>query len=162
MRFARKLILMIMVSMLGACLLLAGCNVAKKPYTPTPQTSKKTEITTPTPTTTNAMQVANRSAAEANKVAGVNKATAVITGKNMYIGLDLNAKLGKDKVAAVEKTVLSQVKKMEPSYTIIVTSDVDTVTRIKEVSQGVAQGKPISSFSKELQDINTRTKPMVK
>ena len=162
MRSSRKLILIMMVLMLGACLLLEGCSTAKKPYTPTPQTVKKPQITTPAPTTTNATVVANRSAAEANKVSGVNKATAVITGKTMYIGLDLNANLGKDKVAEVEETVLSQVKKMEPSYTIMVTSDVDTVTRIKKVSQGVVQGKPISSFSQELQDIGSRIKPRVK
>ena len=162
MRSARKLLLIMMVLILGVCLLLEGCTSAKKPYTPTPQTTKKTETVTPNPATTNTPQVAKRSAAEANKVTGVSKATVLITGKTMYIGLDLNANLGQAKVVEVEKTVLSRVKKTEPSYTIMVTSDVDTVTRIKKVSQGIAQGTPISSFSKELQDIGSRIKPRVK
>jgi len=143
-------------------LVLAGCSSAKKPVTPTPQTTKKTENTTPAPTTTNAQQVAKRCAAEANKVSGVNEATAVITGKTMYIGLDLNNNLSKSKVEEVEKTVLNRVKEMEPSYKIMVSSDADTVTRIKNVAQGVVQGKPISSFSKELQEIDSRITPKVK
>lgn len=162
MRSSQKSIIIMMVLILGTCLLSTGCSSAKKPVTPTPQTTRETENTTPAPTTTNAMQVANRSAAEANKVAGVNEATAVITGKTMYIGLDLDANLGKDKVAEVEKTVLNRVKELEPSYTIMVTSDADTVTRIKNVSQGIVQGKPLSSFSKEIQDIDSRITPKAK
>lgn len=152
-----------MVFMLGTCLLLAGCNnTAKKPYTPTPQTNNRTETVTPNNTTGSAVQVANRSAAEANKVSGVNKATAVVTGKRIYIGLDLNAKLEASKSAAIEKTVLNQVKKMNPGYTVMVTSDADTVTRLKNIAQGVAQGKPLTSFTTELKDIDSRMTPKTK
>lgn len=162
MRSFQKILIIMMVLMLGTSLLLAGCTSAKKPVTPTPQTTKKTETVTPNPTTTNATQVAKRSAAEANKVAGVNEATAVVTGKTMYIGLDVDANLDKNKVAELEKTVLNRIKESEPTYTIMVTSDADTVTRIKNVAQGVVQGKPISSFSKELQDIDSRITPRAK
>ena len=162
MKSSRKLIITMMVLMLSACLLLVGCTSAKKPVTPTPQTTKQPQVTTPAPTNTNTTQIANRSAEEANKVDGVNQATAVITGKTMYIGLDVDANLGKDKVAKVEETVLSRIKKMEPNYTIMVASDADTVTRIKNVAQGIAQGKPISSFNKEFQDIDSRITPRAK
>lgn len=159
MHLPKKIILITMVLMLGTSLLMGGCNTAKKPYTPNPQSSKKTNITTPT---NNATQVANRCAAEANKVSGVKKATAFVAGKTVYIGLDLNANLEKNKSKQVENAVLNRLKKLEPGYTILVTSDIDIVTRIKKVAQGIAQGKPISSFSQEIQDIGTRINPKVK
>lgn len=157
MKSSRKLMIVIMVFLFSATMLLAGCNTAKKPVTPTPQTTKDTNITT-----SNAKQVANQCAAEANKVSGVNKATAVVSGKTIYIGLDMNANLEKSKSAEIERTVLNRIKELHPGYTVMVTSDADTVTRIKNVAEGVAQGKPISSFSKELQDIDTRITPKVK
>jgi len=103
-----------------------------------------------------------QAAAEAQKVSGVRSATAVISGKMLYVGLDLNANLEKTKSAMVEKEVLNKVKKLYPNYTVMVSSDIDTVTRIKKVAQGIAAGKPLSSFSKEIQDIGTRMTPSAK
>lgn len=156
MRSSKKIMVLIMVFLLGICLLQAGCNnAAEKPYTQTPQTDN-----TSTDTTT-ANQVAKRSAAEANKVSGVNKATAVVTGKRIYIGLDLDANLEQNKSAEVEKMVADRVKNAESAYTVLVTSDIDTVTRLKKIAAGVAQGKPISSFTTELKDIDSRLTPNV-
>lgn len=166
MKTSRKNLILMMVLLLGICLLLTGCsNTAKKPYTPTPQTNQSNRTTTPAPNmtnTANTTQVASRSAAEANKVAGVNKATAVVTGKRIYVGLDLKANLEQSKSAAIEKTVAERVKKSESGYTVMVTSDIDTVTRLKKIAEGIAQGKPISSFTTELKDIDTRMTPKVK
>jgi len=153
-----------MVCTIAFSLLLTGCQTSKKPYTPTP-TTKKPYVTTPTPNTTNTStnkQATMQAAAEAQKVSGVRSATAVISGKMLYVGLDLNANLEKTKSAMVEKEVLNKVKKLYPNYTVMVSSDIDTVTRIKKVAQGIAAGKPLSSFSKEIQDIGTRMTPSAK
>ena len=166
MKESKKLLLIMMVCALGLSLLLGGCQTSKKPMTPSYQKPNVTSPTpttpTPTPTTMNTNQMAMKATTEAKMVTGVRNATAVITGKTMYIGLDLNANLDKTKSAAVAKEVLNKVKKMEPSYTVMVSSDIDTVTRIKKVSQGMAAGKPLSSFSKEIQNIGTRMIPKVK
>lgn len=163
MKQAKKIMLTLMVCILGLSLLLAGCQTSKKPTTPTP-ISKKPNLTTPAPTTnmTTDKQVTMKAAAEAKKVSGVRSATAVITGKTIYIGLDLEANLEKTKSAMVEKEVLNKVKKLYPSYTIMVSSDIDTVTRIKKVAEGIAAGKPLTSFSNEIEDIGTRMTPRVK
>ncbi len=137
-------------------MVFGGCQAAKKP-TPTPATPAAPRVVTPAPTYPR--NVADRVAAEAKKVKNVRSATIVISGKNIYLGLDLNANIEKSKRAAVEKTVLDRVKQMEPNYTIHVTSDADTVTRIKKVAQGIAGGKTISSFDREIREIANRIKP---
>ena len=167
MKHLKKLLLIMMVCTIAFSLLLGGCQTSKKPMTPTP-TTKKPYVTTPTPNTTNTTntstnkQATMQAAAEAKKVNGVRSATAVISGKMLYVGLDLNANLEKTKSAMVEKEVLNKVKKLYPNYTVMVSSDIDTVTRIKKVAQGIAAGKPLSSFSKEMQDIGTRMTPRAK
>lgn len=167
MKHFKKLLLIMMVCTIAFSLLLTGCQTSKKPYSPTP-TTKKPYMTTPTPNTTNTTNTTNskqatmQAAAEAQKVSGVRSATAVISGKMLYVGLDLNANLEKTKSAMVEKEVLNKVKKLYPNYTVMVSSDIDTVTRIKKVAQGIAAGKPLSSFSKEIQDIGTRMTPSAK
>lgn len=166
MRESKKILLIMMVCALALSLLLGGCQTSKKPMTPSYQKPNVTAPTpttpTPTPTTTDTKQIATKAANQAKMVSGVNSATAVITGKTMYIGLDLEANLEKTKSAMVEKEVISKVKKMYPNYTVMVSSDIDTVTRIKKVAQGIAAGKPLSSFSQEIQDIGTRITPSVR
>jgi len=153
-----KTIGFLMVLLLGLSLLAGGCTTAKKPLTtPAPQSDNKTQVKVPA--TMDSQQLAKKVAAEAGKVEGVTSATAIVSVKRIYIGLDLKANLEKSRVAAVEKMVLDRIKTMEPGYTVVVSSDVDTVTRIKNVAQGLAQGKPLSSFSREIQAIDSRLTP---
>jgi YhcN/YlaJ family sporulation lipoprotein len=160
MKQPKTTILLPLTVLLGASLVFGGCSAAKKPLTPTPGTPTTPRATTPAPNT--AKQVADRVTAEAKKVKDVQSATAVVSGKNIYLGLGLNPNIEKGKRAEVEKTVLDRVKKIEPNYTVSITSDVDTVARIKKVAQGIAQGKPISSFDREIREIGNRIKPKTK
>lgn len=159
MKDINKLILLPMTVLLGASLVFGGCTAAKKPEptTPAPTTPRAT-----TPAPGYPKEVADRTVSEANKVNGVRGCTAVVSGKNIYVGLDLNSNLEKNKSVAVEKEVLDRVKKKEGNYMVTVSSDVDTVTRIKKVSQGVAAGKPIESFDQEMRDIGNRLQPKTK
>ncbi len=112
-----------------------------------------------TSTTAETRQIAMKAEKEAEKADGVRDATALVAGKSMYIGLDLEADLGQDKADMTENSVLNNVKNMDPSYKIMVSSDIDTVTRIKRVAQGIAAGRPLTSFSNEIKDIGTRMTP---
>ena len=149
---ALRLFLMVM---LGVSLILGGCSAAKKPATPMPTKPA-------TPTQNNTKQVADRVTTEAQNIQEVRAATAVVSGKNIFIGLDLTPGIEMNRRSEVETSVLNRIKKMEPTYTIRVTSDVDTVTRIKRVSQGITQGKPLSSFQTELREIGDRLTPKTK
>lgn len=158
MKPSKKLSFLIGTLLIGLLLVMGGCtSAAKKPISPTPNTPTTPKTTTPAPKYQN--EVAKRSVVEANKVAGVNKATAVVSGKTIYLGLDLKANLNKNQSKSTEKDVESRVKRMERGYTVMVTSDIDTVTRIKKVANGLAQGKPLSSFKNELETIGTRLTP---
>lgn len=166
---SKKLLFLPLTLLLGASLVLGGCQAAKKPEpkntgnipAPTNQTNPNTQKAT-NPNQAYPRHIADKVVNEANKVQGVRGSAAVVSGKNVYLGLDLNANLEKSKSAQVEKNVLNRVKKLVPGYTVTVTSDVDIVTRIKRVSQGIAQGKTIASFNKELQEISNRLKPRSK
>lgn len=166
-----KNMLIVMMCILGLSLLLAGCQTSKKPMTPsnnqkpnmtTPANPNGTGTTTNTGTASETRQMAARVEKEAKMVSGVRSATAVISGKTIYVGLDVDANLDKAKTTKVEKEVIDRVKQMESTYTVMASSDVDTVTRIKKVAQGIAAGKPLSTFSKEMQDIGSRMKPTTK
>jgi YhcN/YlaJ family sporulation lipoprotein len=163
-KISKQILLMFIVLLIGVSLAAGGCStLAKKPTqptTPAPSIQTTPNVTTPTPTYPT--DVSNKAAAEAGKVAGVDKATALVSDKIIYIGLNLKANLDKTKSAAAEKAVTDRVKNIEPGYTVIVTSDVDTVTRIKNVSQGIAQGQPLSSFTNEIANIATRLTPKSK
>lgn len=129
--------------------------MAKKPATPVPA---KTNV----PAQNETKKVAERVTTEAEKIQEVRAATAVVSGKNIFLGLDLTPAIEMSRRSEIETAVLDRVKKMEPTYTIRVTSDVDTVTRIKRVSQGIAQGKPLSSFETELKEIGDRLTPQTR
>lgn len=165
-KHTKKFMLLPATILLGSSLVFGGCTAAKKPMPPAQQApAGQNNITAPKNTAQNQnypRDVVDRVVKEANKVEGVRGSSAVVSGRNIYLGLDLNANLEKNRSAQVERNVLAQVKKVEPNYTVMVSSDVDIVTRIKRVGQGISQGKPISSFTKELEDIGTRIKPRTK
>jgi YhcN/YlaJ family sporulation lipoprotein len=173
---SNSLLLMFITLLIGLSLITGGCNsAAKKPVQPMPDTTTPStpmpDTTTPStpmiPDTTSTApayptEMANKISMEAGKVMGVKKAMVLISEKMIYIGLDLQGNLDKQKSAAVEKSVMDKIKSMEPGYTVMVTSDADIVTRIKNVSMGIAQGKPLTSFKTEIDNISSRLNPQVK
>ncbi len=137
------------------CLILfaGGCGTAKKPAPPNMQNTNNNQVNIGT---ASSKAVADRAIKEANSVVGVRGASAVVSGKEVYIGLDLNADVKNDKVSAIERSVLNRVKNALPDYTIYVTSDIDTVTGLKNIASGIARGTPLSSFKNELDTLNSR------
>jgi YhcN/YlaJ family sporulation lipoprotein len=157
----KALLFLPLTALLGVSLVFGGCSAAKKPATPAPETTQTPNATTPA-NQNYPKDVADKVANEAKKVKDVQSATAIVAGKNIYLGLDLKPDMAKAGTMEAEKAVLDRVKNMEPNYTVTVTSDIDTVTRIKNVASGIGQGKPISSFDKEIKEINTRMSPKTK
>lgn len=172
-KISRLALLMLMSLLIGSTIMLAGCaNAAKKPAQPvpsapvptnpmpaTPAPATPTIPNSTTPAQPSTMQVANQAALEASKVMEVNKAVAVVADNVIYVGLDLNANMDKTKSAAIEKNVMDRVTKTESGYTVKVTSDLKTVASIKTVAQGLAQGKPITSFKTEINMIMLKMNP---
>lgn len=162
MRLSKKTVTLMMALVLGLGVFAGGCSPQQKPMenkNPTPPVKQQPQAKMPT---NDGQRIAQQSAKEADSVQGVNKATAVVAGKRIYIGLDLGANMNRQQTDKVEKTVLDRVKKRHSGYMVVVTSDIDTVTRIKNVARGIGEGKPISSFTKEIQEIDNRMKPRSK
>lgn len=157
----KALLILPLTALLGASLVFGGCSAARKPTPPAPGTPTAPKATTPA-NQNYPKGVADRVANEAQKVTDVRGATAIVSGKNIYLGLDLKPNVAKTRTKDVERAVLNKVKNMEPNYTVTVTSNVDTVTRIKNVARGISQGKTVSSFDREIREIGNRMTPKTK
>lgn len=171
----KRSLAVLMAVMLSATL-AAGCKQpAKKPVPPpkpAPKTapSPRTTRVTPAPakkpvagmptSSAELHKLATKLAREASKVDGVKKATVVLSNTTAYVGLDLKANVEGSKTNTIKKQVADRIKKAEPRLTkVYVSTDVDTVARIKRVADGISKGKPISSFSREISEIGRRIVP---
>lgn len=105
-------------------------------------------------------RVASNLSNVAARVPGVNGATVVIAGTTAYVGVDQKAGLEKGDTERVKRDVSNEVKKAEPRLTAVyVSSDPDTVTRLRRIAEGIAAGQPISAFDNELAEIVKRLSP---
>ncbi len=171
-----KRILAVLMAVMLSATLAAGCRQpARKPAppsSPAPKTapSPRTTRVTPAPakkplggmpaSSAELHKLATKLAGEAAKVNGVKKATVVLSNTTAYVGLDLKPNITGAKTNTIKKDVGTRVKKADKRLTkVYVSTDVDTVTRIKRVADGIAKGKPISSFSRELSEIARRIVP---
>lgn len=172
-------LLAILLSLTLCATLTVGCKAAKKPApaptpTPAPKTAPKVvpktttpakkPVTQPMPTTSAELhKLATKLAGEAAKVPGVKKATVVLSGTMAYVGLDLKANVEGSKTNTIKKDVADKVKKADKRLTnVYVSSDADTVTRIKKVAEGIGKGRPISAFSREMAELGRRIVPKTK
>jgi len=139
---SRQKLFILITLLIGVCLVTGGCS-SQKPAKPMPGTPK---------------EVANLVETEAGKVEGVNKATALVADKTIYVGLELKDKNNGQQSTAIEQSVLDRVAYLEPDYNIGVSSDMEIVGKIKDVSMGFAQGNPLSSFNNEIMQIDQGVK----
>ncbi|MDI6632265.1 MAG: YhcN/YlaJ family sporulation lipoprotein [Bacillota bacterium] len=160
----RKILFSIVALMFAVGLFWAGgCTAPQRkptppasPTQPAPEPARK-----PLPTDPRELsRVAGRLAGEAARVPGVNKATVVIVGSTAYVGINLNADVERGETTRIRQRVADRVRKTEPRLRrVMVTADADTFTRIKRVQDGIARGKPVSAFTREIQEINRRMTP---
>jgi len=179
MKFPKKLA--IVATVLVSVAIGTGCTQQKKPLPPTPQNVPPSSVTPaprnvppsalrPAPRFNTAYilpnetnRIASRLASKISHMKYVNSATVVVVGSTAYVGLDINANVEKTKTDALKRDVINVVKKSEKRITTVtVVTDPDSITRIKRIAQGIAAGKPISSFTSELAEIGRRIIPSVK
>jgi len=165
-----KRLLAILSALVFFVTLGAGCTPERKPA-PTPRPDPKIvsepKDSTPLnrnrgmPTTSAEMnRLAVKLADEAVTVQGVKQASVAISGTNAYVGLDLKAETDGKETANIKKAVADRLENSDNRLTdVYVSTDADTVTRIRKVAQGIEQGKPLTSFSAELAEIGRRIIP---
>jgi len=108
-------------------------------------------------------RIADQLADEATKVKGVKSASVVFTNKTAIVGLNLEANIEGDQTEDIKQEVTNRLKRANKKVeTVSISTDADTVTRIRKIAKGIAEGRPVSEFAKELSEITRRITPSVK
>lgn len=112
----------------------------------------------PTPATT-----ADNIAKAVKTVPGIKGASAVISGNNAYVGINIDVSGNIDNTAKVQnlkKQAADMVRKTDSSITTVyVSGDADFVQRITKISNGIKSGKPVEGFKDELAELVKRITP---
>ncbi|MGB9679202.1 MAG: YhcN/YlaJ family sporulation lipoprotein [Thermoanaerobacteraceae bacterium] len=177
-----KSIITLMIAVVMVMTSLAGCKTATKKPTPTRFTPAPTR-TAPTPTppapgyTTPAPRTptspatpvkksstestrAEKIATAVARIPEVNKTTVVITGNTALVGVDMKAKVQGTTETELKKKIAKTVKDTDKSIkNVSVTADPDLYKRIDNISKGIAEGRPISEFAKQIAEIIKRITP---
>lgn len=168
---SKALLLLLLVALLLS--VFAGCAPARRPA---PNNGTRRETTEPRNINGNddladdmdmnaeeSNRIAEQLADEATKVKGVKSATVVFTNKTAVVGLDLGAEIEADQTDDIKQEVSNRLKKANKNVkTVSISTDADTVTRIRNIARGVAEGRPVSEFAKELSEITRRITPSIK
>ncbi|MBP2071353.1 YhcN/YlaJ family sporulation lipoprotein [Thermoanaerobacterium butyriciformans] len=178
MKKTRNILLILLTLIMALSISLTGCKATKKPsptrYTPTtPRTTPAPSpgMTTPAPSRTpttptpakRPVPQSTRAAKIATNVAKlpeVNKATVVISGNTAIVGIDMKASVQGTHETQVKKKVEKTVRDTDKSIkNVSVTSDPDLYKRIENIAKGIAAGRPLSEFTKQITEILKRITP---
>lgn len=145
----RNRTLVFFLCLLMAAVLATGCTAARKPETnanrnPVAQENKQ----------------AGNLADEATKVEGVKSAYVVVSGNMAVVGLNINRGVETTETNRIKREVGERLRNADGQISDVrISTDADTVTRIRRISEGVNQGRPLTDFTKQLNEIVRRTAP---
>ena len=135
---------------------------------PTPGPVTPNTVTTPNPTGnnrtgTNVGDMENRAERIADAAAEqkeIESAACVITGNTAMVGVQFNEQYKGKLTDAIKSQVENKVKDADNRITrVVVTADPDLVSRIEDIFKDIGNGKPISGFTKELNEMINRINP---
>lgn len=156
--FSVILILSVMVCAISCSPARRPGPVQLTPSAPTPSPAQ------PTPTTPTGQSA--RAEALAKKISdlnNINSATVVLSGNSCWVGVDLAAKTENKMTNQMKNDITSIVKREEKGINnVYVSADADTVSRLRNIAKDIKNGKPISGFIKELNEIGRRVTPSAK
>lgn len=101
---------------------------------------------------------ADAMAEKITQIQNIRAATVVISGNTAWVGVDLNANV--QMTDALKDEIANMVKNDDKTIqNVFVTADADTVTRLKNIANELAAGRPVSGFVNELNEISQRINP---
>lgn len=95
-----------------------------------------------------------------NQIQGVENATVVVTGNTAYVGIDLsqNPRTGNER--DIKREVAQVVKSAGRDInTVYVSTEVDFMDRLRNVGEGLRNGRPVDTFTTELNEMVRRITP---
>jgi YhcN/YlaJ family sporulation lipoprotein len=104
-------------------------------------------------------QKADEIAEVVSRIPGVERSAVLLTGKVALVGVDLQKDISGSKIDTIKYSVKEAAERTGKGYNAIVTADVDTVTRVRDLIAGMRAGKPVSTLSDEIADIVSRLIP---
>ncbi|MDR0268953.1 YhcN/YlaJ family sporulation lipoprotein [Paenibacillus sp.] len=162
-----------------ALAVVSGCNKAQnKNASPSPQSKQGPAATSTNYNRFTLNSTGNQPARKANntttdlalkdhlealaqRVAGVNKAHAVVFGNTAVVGIDVDGKLTRSRVGNIKYSVAEALRKDPRGKNTLVTADMDLSHRIAEIGTHIQKGQPVSGFASELADIVGRIIPQL-
>lgn len=138
-------------------------NVPRTTRWTTPRTPTTPSAPNVTPTRVNNNQYMNRARRIADKVANlkeVESATCVISGSTAIIGVQFDDQYKGEMTDEIKKKIDQLVKRTDTRINrVAVTADPDLVSRIEDIFEDIGQGKPLSGFVKEINELLNRIQP---
>jgi len=156
--------------------LLTACAPAERP-TPSPvpspnQTRIVRERMAPSPTPSpfpsptapgiggNLSSRAEKIANEVAKMKEVDTATVVITGNTAMVGVQFDKQYKGEMTTKLKEMIDNRVKKVDKDIdNVAVTAEPDLFSRIKTLASDIENGKPLTGFVQEIQEILNRINP---
>ncbi|KEO84374.1 YhcN/YlaJ family sporulation lipoprotein [Tumebacillus flagellatus] len=104
-------------------------------------------------------QQANEISNVVTRIPGVERAAVLLTGKTALVGIDLADNITGSKIDTIKYSVKEAAERTGPGYRAIVSSDIDTITRTRQLINSARAGKPITGVTDEIADIVSRLLP---
>jgi len=140
-----------------------GENVPRTTRRITPRTPTTPSVPNVTRTGTGNTQYVDRARRIADKVADlkeIKSATCVISGNTAIIGVQFDKQYKGKMTDEIKKKIDQVVKKADTRINrVAVTADPDLVSRIEDIFRDIGQGKPVSGFVKEINELLNRIQP---
>ena len=96
-------------------------------------------------------------------IAQVKDSRVVISEHMAYVSVSIDKTADTAESAALKDEISNVVKKTDTEIeTVYVMEDADTFTRMKEIGNDIANGKPVSGFVEELENMFVRVTPSAK
>jgi len=103
---------------------------------------------------------ADRIEDEVTKLEEVKSATVIITENTALVGINLTSGTKGDLNTEIKKQVEDAVEKADKDIDrVSVTADPDLFTRIENIARDIGQGRPLSGFGQEVEEIIRRITP---
>lgn len=98
-----------------------------------------------------------------DEIAQVRDSRVVISQRMAYVSVDIDKTADTAESATLKDEISSIVKKTDAEIeTVYVMEDANTFTRMKEISEDIANGHPVSGFVEELENMFVRVTPSPK
>lgn len=150
-----------LVPLLLLVLSLAASGCGRQNAVPGPEPGRTGTMDDRTDTRMTDMGLADEAAELADDIDGVDDAYAIVTGPfSLMVGLMLEEGIDEARAEQIEERVADELpRRLDGVDEVVVTSNPDMVERIREIGRGVREGRPVSEFADEIEEMMDRIAP---